>query len=550
MGPNGAGKSTLFKMLLGSLEPDSGEIQLKKGVSVGYLPQENAPASERTVLAEALCGHEDPDGRKTAEAKAVLMGLGFRLADFERPLSALSGGWAMRAAMARLLLEEPDLLLLDEPTNHLDIDSLLWLQDYLASYPGALFIISHDRSFIDHVCEAIVSVEGHMLKVTRGDYAAFLREREAAAERLRSEWRQQQVEISQMEDFIARNRARHATAGRAQSMMKRLEKLERIELPEEAKTVKIRFPQPGRAGVKALALKGVCKSYGELKVYDSLDFELERGWKMAFVGRNGAGKSTLLKLLGGVLEPDSGERVLGVNVKVGYLSQHRLGHLDLDKSVLQEASASGKKLSELIVRTVLGTFLFPGDSVFKKVEVLSGGEKSRLALVKILLDPPNVLLLDEPTTHLDIPSVQALIAALQEFEGTICTISHDLHFINSLAERIAHVEDGKVTLYPGNFEYFQRRQAQAAPPPEGAPAAATKPSAGGDGREERLRERAKEREREKMKKEQAQAHARLEELAAQLSDPAIYADYAKVQAIGDEMNVLQARLAELERALG
>ncbi|HAH06329.1 MAG TPA: ABC transporter ATP-binding protein, partial [Elusimicrobia bacterium] len=203
VGPNGAGKSTLFKMLLGSLEPDSGEIQLKKGVSVGYLPQENAPASERTVLAEALCGHEDPDGRKTAEAKAVLMGLGFRLADFERPLSALSGGWAMRAAMARLLLEEPDLLLLDEPTNHLDIDSLLWLQDYLASYPGALFIISHDRSFIDHVCEAIVSVEGHMLKVTRGDYAAFLREREAAAERLRSEWRQQQVEISQMEDFIA-----------------------------------------------------------------------------------------------------------------------------------------------------------------------------------------------------------------------------------------------------------------------------------------------------------------------------------------------------------
>jgi ATP-binding cassette subfamily F protein 3 len=352
-----------------------------------------------------------------------------------------------------------------------------------------------------------------------------------------------------MKDFIARNRARHSTAGRAQSMIKRLDKLERIELPAEARTVKIRFPQPGRSGVKALALKGIHKSYGEVKVYEGLDFDLERGWRMAFVGKNGAGKSTLLKILGGVIEPDAGERVLGINVKVGYLSQHRLGHLDMDKTVLQEASASGRMLPDLTVRTVLGTFLFPGDSVFKKVEVLSGGEKSRLALVKLLLDPPNVLLLDEPTTHLDIPSVQALIAALQEFEGTICAISHDLYFINSLADHIAHVENGKATLYPGNYEYFQRRQAQGE---DGSRPDAPDPAAPLQRESERagkLRERGREREREKLKNESAGAAERLEELAAKLSDPAIYADYAQVKSIGDEMHELQERMSGLESAL-
>jgi ATP-binding cassette subfamily F protein 3 len=550
VGPNGAGKSTLFKILLGSVEPDGGEIQLRKGVTAGYLPQENAPVSPLSVLETALSGHEDPDGRLTAKAKAVLMGLGFRIPDFERPVSSLSGGWAMRAAMARLLIEEPDMLLLDEPTNHLDLDSLLWLQGYLGSYPGAIFLISHDRAFINAVCEAIVSVQDHALKVYRGDYEAYLREREAEGERLRSAWRAQQVEIAQMRDFIARNRARHATAGRAQSMIKRLEKLERIELPEEARTVKIRFPQPRRAGVKVLSLRKVCKAYGDTQVYKGLDFELERGWRMAFIGRNGAGKSTLLKLLGGVVEPDSGERVLGLNVQVGYMSQHRLGNLDMDKTVLKEALDSGRMSPELLVRTVLGTFLFPGDTVYKKVGVLSGGEKSRLALVKLLLDPPNVLLLDEPTTHLDIPSVQALIAALQEFEGTLCTISHDLHFVNSLADHIAHVEDGKVTLYPGNFEYFQRRQRQKQEEePRPAAIRLPKPSPAESERAERAKERARTREAEKLKKESEDASARLEELAARLSDPALYADYAQVQAIGEEMHEVQARMEEIQNAL-
>ncbi|MBI5244711.1 MAG: ABC-F family ATP-binding cassette domain-containing protein [Elusimicrobia bacterium] len=550
VGPNGAGKSTLFRMLLGAVEPDEGEIQLKKGVSIGCLPQENAPVSDSTVLAEALAGREDGSGRLSAKAKAVLMGLGFGISDFERAASSLSGGWAMRAAMARLLVEEPDLLLLDEPTNHLDIDSLLWLQDFLGAYPGALFIISHDRAFIDSVCEAVVSIHDHCLKIYRGDYADYLREREAEKERLASAWRQQQVEIAQMEDFIARNRTRHSTAGRAQSMIKRLEKLDRIELAAESKTVKIRFPQPRRAGLKALALRDVRKSYGDVRVYDGLDFELERGWKMAFVGKNGAGKSTLLKLLGGVIEPDSGERVLGLNVKVGYLSQHRLGHLDEDKTVLQEATDSGRMLPELTVRTVLGSFLFPGDAVYKKVEVLSGGEKSRLALVKLLLDPPNVLLLDEPTTHLDIPSVQALIAALEEYEGTLCAISHDLYFVNSLADHILHVEGGKATLYPGNYEYFQRRQAQLregtpAPRKPAAPPAKPKESL----REEKTKERARAREAEKLRAEISKAASQLEALAGKLSDPSIYAEFSRVKAIGDEMHALQERMGEMEAYL-
>ncbi|HVE12262.1 MAG TPA: ABC-F family ATP-binding cassette domain-containing protein [Elusimicrobiota bacterium] len=542
VGPNGAGKSTLFKMLLGEVEPDGGELQIRRGTAVGYLPQENPPLSELSVLDEALAHHDDPDGRQTAKAKAILMGLGFRVADFEKPVKALSGGWAMRVAMARLLLQEPDLLLLDEPTNHLDLESLLWFQEYLQGYPGAIFVISHDRAFINAICGAIVSVQNHDLKVYRGDYEAYLREREAEKQRLISAWTQQQAEIRDMEDFIYRNRARASTAGRAQSMIKRLDKLERIELPPDAKEIKIRFPQPQRTGVKVLSLKKVSKAYGPVKVYENLDFDLERGWKMAFVGKNGAGKSTLLKMLAGVIEADAGERVLGINVKVGYFSQHRAGQLDMDSTVLKEALNNDRMNAEMMVRTVLGTFLFPGDSVYKKIGVLSGGEKSRVALVKLLLDPPNVLLLDEPTTHLDMASVEALIGALKEFEGTICTISHDVHFLNSLADHVVHVEDGKVTVYPGNYEYFQRRQAQklAEAGPAAAKAAAPAPVV------EAPVKRDNSKRIEKLKKEAAASAVRLEELAGQLSDPALYEDYAKVQAIGDEMHQVQERMAELE----
>ncbi|MBI5630758.1 MAG: ABC-F family ATP-binding cassette domain-containing protein [Elusimicrobia bacterium] len=539
VGPNGAGKSTLFKMLLGIEEPDGGRISLKRGAVVGYLPQENAPSGDSSVLATALADCEEPDGRLAAKAKAVLMGLGFRVSDFERPVNALSGGWAMRVALARLLIREPDLLLLDEPTNHLDIDSLFWFQTYLQSYVGAVFLISHDRAFINAVCRAIVSLQDQGLKVYRGDYEQYLRERQAERERLESAWRRQQEEIAKMQEFIDRNRARASTANRAQSMIKRLEKLARIELPAEAKTVKIRFPQPPRVGVRVLSLKDVSKAYGGTSVYRNLDFELERGWKMAFVGHNGAGKSTLLKILAGVIAFDSGERLVGAEVKVGYFSQHREGQLDPDKTVLQEALGVNRHNSELMVRTVLGTFLFSGDSVRKTTAVLSGGEKSRLSLVKLLLDPPHVLLMDEPTTHLDMASVDALVEALKAFEGTICCISHDLYFLNALADHVVHIVEGKVTVYPGDYEYFKHRQAQWH---EENPMAVPMP--GDTSAEKQAVKSAADPRRQaklaaKLEAELQVLHQRLEELAGLLSDPALYADYERVKEVGDEMEGVQ-----------
>ncbi|MDT8285577.1 MAG: ATP-binding cassette domain-containing protein [Elusimicrobiales bacterium] len=562
VGPNGAGKSTLFKMMLGEEEADEGHLQFKKGVVVGYLPQENAPVSDSTVLEETLSELEDFDGRKEAEAKAVLMGLGFKVSDFTRKVNTLSGGWAMRVAMARLLVKKPDLLLLDEPTNHLDLDSMIWLRDYLAWYPGAVFIISHDRSFIDFLCTAIVSLQDKTLRVYHGDYANFLAQRESEKEKLLSQWKQQQLEIADMKDFIARNRARVSTASRVQSMIKRLDKLELIELPPENKTVKIRFPQPSRTGTKVLELKNVSKTYpvpghDPIKVYENFNFELNRGQKLAFVGRNGAGKSTLLKMLAGVVEPDSGERVLGLNAKTGYFSQHRTGILEPRRSVLQEALDNDRMNPELMVRTVLGTFLFPGDNVFKKVSVLSGGEKSRLMLVKLLLDPPNVLLLDEPTTHLDIPSVEALVAALKEYEGTVCFISHDLYFVNQLADSVVHVENGKATVYPGNYDYFQSRQEQMEAEAQAAAAArarkAPDPEPQADPREEERR-RKKDREQAerrsaRLKEEIASSKKKVEELAARLSDPAVHADYDLVRSIGEEIKVLETEAAAKENEL-
>ena len=311
VGPNGAGKSTLFKMMLRVEEADDGELQFKKGVVVGYLPQENPPTSARTVIEETLDGVEDYDGRIEAEGKSILMGLGFKVSDFERRVNTLSGGWAMRVAMGKLLLKKPDLLLLDEPTNHLDLDSLLWLEEYLHAYQGAIFVISHDRDFINKICSAIVSLQDKTLRVYHGDYENFLALRQSEKEKTYSAWRLQQEEIAQMEDFIARNRARVSTAARVQSMIKRLDKLERIELVQEVKTVKMRFPQPSRTGTNVLELRNISKVYNvpdhePIRVYEGFDFQLQRGQKMAFVGHNGAGKSTLLKMLAGVIEPDSG----------------------------------------------------------------------------------------------------------------------------------------------------------------------------------------------------------------------------------------------------
>ncbi len=548
VGPNGAGKSTLFKMLLGKEEPDGGQLSIKRGSVVGYLPQENAPVSDLGVLEYALAEFEDADAKLAARAKSILMGLGFTITDFDRKMNALSGGWAMRVALARLLLLEPDLLLLDEPTNHLDIDSLFWFQKYLQSYPGAVFLISHDRAFINAVCRAIVSLQDKTLKIYYGDYESFIAERKAERERLESAFKRQREEITQMQEFIDKNRARASTASRAQSMIKRLQKLELIELPTESKTMRIRFPQPPRVGLRVLSLKNVYKSYGDLAVYRDLHFDLERGWKMAFVGHNGAGKSTLLKVLAGVIPIDSGQRILGPDIKVGYFSQHREGQLDFNKTIFEEALSSNRSNPEQLVRSVLGSFLFPGDMSHKPVSVLSGGEKSRLSLVKLLLNPPNVLLMDEPTTHLDMASVDGLIEALKGFEGTICFISHDLYFLNALADHVVHIDGGKITVYPGDYDYFKHRQArwhEENPQAVEVPVLEKKPA-----KPEAPDPRKQARRAAKLNEELSVLHLSLEELATKLSDPELYADYAQVQSIGSEMervqNLIQSKELELQ----
>jgi len=461
VGPNGSGKSTVFRMLLGETKPDEGKFEIKRGIKVGYLPQENAPTSDKSVLDTVLENQDPHDNRVEAKAKSILAGLGFRQVDFTRSVKELSGGWAMRVAMARLLVEEPEMLLLDEPTNHLDLWSLLWFRDYLVGYPGTIFVISHDREFINTVCYSIVSVQEHSLKVYPGNYEHFEAEYAEEKRRRESAFKLQQTKLDQMQEFVNRNKARLSTARRAQSMMKRLEKVERIEMYTESRKLEIKLPQPGRSGKEVVQLKGVCKSYGETAVYKNLDFTVHRGWRMAFVGPNGAGKSTLMKILAGVLPFESGEMIPGHNVVTGYHSQHRAGAMNSESTVLEEAMAGSREKSQEIVRTLLGSFLFPGDAVFKKIRYLSGGEKSRLSLLKFLLDPPSFLLLDEPTTHLDMDSVSSLIEALKGYEGTLAFISHDLHFINSLAEHVVHIEDGKVDVYPGNFELYQWRLKKA-----------------------------------------------------------------------------------------
>jgi ATP-binding cassette subfamily F protein 3 len=456
IGPNGAGKSTLFGLLLGHDEPDDGVVVTQRGTRVGYLPQETASVSAHTVM--ELAAGPEADGRAEAMAKRILSGLAFREGDFHRPLRELSGGWIMRAHLARLLVEEPDLLLLDEPTNHLDLETLGWFQNHLSGYPGAILAISHDREFLNLICKGIVEIRHRKLVRYHGNYDACLEQKKAREEQHLAAYRNQQREIAHLESFINRFRAKASKAAQAQDRVKQLARMERIEAPEsDEATVHFRFPQPPRGGQRAIALKGVKQAYGEHVVYENLDLEVERGQRTVLVGPNGAGKSTLLKILGGLVELSGGERVPGHNCSIGYFAQHRAEGLDAKRSILAEVQSIARPVPEQAARTVLGAFLFRGDDVFKPIGVLSGGEKSRVALVKLLLDPPNFLLLDEPTTHLDMPSIDALINALKPYEGTIFFVSHDVHFIRAIATSVIHVQAGTLTPYAGGYEYFREK---------------------------------------------------------------------------------------------
>ena len=453
IGPNGAGKSTLFSLLLRHDDPDDGEVSLQRGVRCGFLPQETAAATDETVM--ELAAGPDADGRAEAAAKRVLAGLAFREEDYHRSAKELSGGWIMRAHLARLLVAEPDLLLLDEPTNHLDLETLGWFQNYLLGYPGAILAISHDREFLNTLCLGIVEIRHRKLIRYNGNFDSCLVQKKAREEQHLAAYRNQQKEIEHLQDFINRFRAKASKAAQAQDRVKQLARMERIEAPEsDEPTVHFRFPQPPRSGQRVIALAGVRQSYGDHVIYENLNLEVERGQRTVLVGPNGAGKSTLLKILAGQLELEAGTRTPGHNASIGYFAQHRTDALDLSRTVLEEVQSIPRPVGEQAARNVLGAFLFRGDDVFKRVSVLSGGEKSRLALVKLLLDPPNLLLLDEPTTHLDMPSIDALMRALAPYEGTILFVSHDVHFIRTLATTVIHVQSGRLTPYAGDYAYY------------------------------------------------------------------------------------------------
>src|SRR3954463_15224870 len=390
-----------------------------------------------------------------AKAKNILAGLSFRQKDFNRPAREMRGGWVMRGHLARLLVQEPDLLMLDEPTNHLDLEALLWFQEYLKGYPGAVLMISHDREFLNQLVGSIIEIRQQQLIRFRGNYDDYLEQKEAADAQLLAAYNNQQREIAHLMEFVTRFRAKASKAAQAQSKLKQIERMDRIEAPvDDEKKIKFHFPQPPRSGLRVITLKNIHMAYGENVVYRGMDFESERGQRIVLVGPNGAGKSTLLKILAGVVQPQQGERELGHNVRCGYFAQYRQDTLDVNHTVLEEAMNTPQRVTEQTVRTILGSFLFRGDDVFKKVSVLSGGEKSRLALVKLLLDPPNLLLMDEPTTHLDMPSIDALVYALEQYEGTLIFISHDVYFIRAIGNRVVHVNAGQLTHYAGDYQYY------------------------------------------------------------------------------------------------
>jgi ATP-binding cassette subfamily F protein 3 len=469
VGPNGAGKTTLFNLILGEESPDDGTIEWERGADFGFLPQESAPVADETIIQIATSGKKlvpetdddyDIDWTLEPRAKKILAGLGFREGDSDKQAKTFSGGWVMRAHLARLLVAEPALLLLDEPTNHLDLEALLWFQDYLTRYPGGLVVISHDRAFLNALCTGILEMRGGTLNRYTGNYDDYIAEKEARKHQQAAAFKNQQREIAHLQKFVDRFGAKASMASRAKSKEKQIERLEAVAVDEpedDLKRIHFKFPKPPRSGLKVVELEHVEQAYGSHVVYRNLNFMAERGQRIVLVGPNGAGKSTLLKILAGVVPIQGGTRELGSNVVTGYFAQNRLDNLHADATVFEnvmELRTNENQLTEQQGRAILGAFLFRKDDVHKKVSVLSGGEKSRLALARLLVKPPNLLLMDEPTTHLDIASIDALVSALQTYDGTFIFISHDVYFIRALAQNVLHVHSGRLTPYAGNYDYY------------------------------------------------------------------------------------------------
>jgi ATP-binding cassette subfamily F protein 3 len=603
VGPNGVGKTTLCRILAGLDPPDTGRVSRARETTVGYLPQEAAGEARGSVLGEALSGfpevwelerqlealavrlHEAPDDALTArygdlqhrfealggyrletEARVILSGLGFREGDFARPLVEFSGGWRMRAALARLLLQGPTLLLLDEPTNHLDLESLGWLENYLGAYDGTVVVVSHDRYFLNRMVTTIAELAPAGLELYPGDYDDYLAQREARQALLEARARNQAKRVAEIERFIERFRYKATKARQVQSRIKMLDRLERVEVEGAARHIRFSFPAPPRTGRHVAQLRRIAKAYGPKVVYAGVDLDLERGDRIALVGPNGAGKSTLLRILAGILPPDSGERILGAHVTTHYYAQHQLDALNPARSVLEEMEAAAPEADRTRLRTLLGAFLFSGDAVEKRVSVLSGGEKARLALARMLVRPAPFLCLDEPTNHLDLASRDVLEDALAGFSGTMAFISHDRYFINRLATKVVEVRDGRLVTHLGGYDDYQAALAAVpagvpAPVPETPPRpvpgtarpaertpAATAPSPDGRARRRSRVDPAVRERRRRLDALEAEIHAieaRLEDLGRTLADPALYAEGERVRAVTLERQQAEEQVAWL-----
>ena len=600
VGANGTGKSSLMKILAGAQVPDSGTLTYRRKARVGYLPQELAGLPEGTVvdavmstvpgrdalearlqetqaaldqaggeeeqleLAQTLADlHAELDhfeehyGRHHAER--ILKGLGFRELDLAKPTSALSGGWRMRAALAGLLLQDPDLLLMDEPTNHLDVPTLAWFDGFLKRSNKALVLISHDRDFLNRQVDRILSLEMEGLRSYVGNYDTYKRQRAEEMEQLKAQSERVEARKAELQAFIDRFGAKATKARQAQSRAKMLEKMEDVQVLEERATMRFRFPEVERSGRDVVTLEGIQKHYGSTVVYSGLDARVERGQRIAVVGANGAGKTTLLKIIARELVPDGGTVTLGHNVVMGYYAQHHADKLDKRNSIIEEVRPLAADKPESFVRGVLGAFLFSGDDVDKPVGVLSGGERARVALAKLLLVPSNLLLMDEPTNHLDLDSTEMLIEALKGYGGTLLFVSHNRSFVNGLSSHVWDVVGGKVETHPGNLDdyLYHQEQRQAAEAAAQGDAASTKGAPAALTEKDRKRLEAEARQRRSavegpIKKEIAKLEAAIatlessqKEREAQLADPALYNDFARAKPLMDTHRAGKEELEQL-----
>jgi ATP-binding cassette, subfamily F, member 3 len=600
VGPNGAGKSTLLRVIAGEQQVDEGSVNMSREATVGYLPQDGVdPDPGLTVLEEveqafteilrlrneqqSLQEKMDTLNAGTeehaqaveqfgkvqhqlenagsyslqADIERVLTGLGFSENDFSRSTSEFSGGWLMRIALAKLLLRNPTYLLLDEPTNHLDIESLQWIESFLKNYPGAVIIVSHDRAFLDSVTTRTLALRRGDLDDYAGNYSFYERKYEEQKELLRKQYENQQKEIKETQQFIDRFRYKATKAKQVQSRIKQMEKMEVIELEDEQADISFRFPPPQRAGQIVLKLSGLVKKYGDNTVFNGIDYEVERGDKIAVVGPNGAGKSTLIRILAGTEPVTSGKREVGYNVTPGYFAQHQADELNPENTALEEMKLAGSRESETRLRTILGCFLFVGDDVFKKVKVLSGGEKSRLALAKMLLNPGNFLIFDEPTNHLDMQSKNILQQALQQFDGTLMIVSHDRDFLDPIVNKTLEVQPGRIKTWLGNVSYYLDKKREEAAAAQGAAMADKK--TGNDNNLSRKEQRRQEAEKrnalskkikplkarlDSIEKEIETMEKRKSEIESAMADPGFYDDTDKVKEISLEYDAIKNGLAE------